>query len=119
MTGDFEGLPNKKMYVIGIPAINKDGTTGVLNILTDNNVRYNLKHLLSVIKETKGTGLVITRQVFPDSEKWGWNEPTYNFLLRLYRTEGADKISYAVSELEATGIVSPDIEKLIFLPYTY
>ena len=111
-TGEFEGLPDKNLYVLGLPVLNKDGSTGVLNLfVSDSDYKNNLSNLLRKMKESNGTRLELVTHKTNVEENWTGK---FAFSFRLYRTQDEKKVVYVTNQLEISDNIPADMEKMLF-----
>ena len=114
-SGDFLGLPDKQVYIVGMQVLNIDGTTGYIHFLS--NDQSEAKFVIDILTKSKnGTSIGIVRyHPFSIVEKY-WNDPKYGPAARLYRTEGEDKVKLMVNTLQVKGEVPIEMEKMLFTP---
>jgi|GEM_PF-3329265 len=116
MKGDFLGIENGKFSLIVIPVLNKDGTVGFLNVIGQANVHYNKENILRMIKVSNGTGVGVMRETSTEVSNKFWDNTDVKYGARLYPVQGPQIIEKAVKEMEDTGNITSDTEKLIFNP---
>lgn len=104
----FLGLPDKTSYVASVVVLNVDGTHGNLHFFL--NDEKELKFFLTTFGQNKG---IRKEQVAEIVEQY-WHLPA----ARLYRTQGDKLMFKLLDQLQSTGVVPKELEKLLVSPAT-
>lgn len=114
ISGDFEGLPDQQLYVVGIQVPNKNGSYGLIHVLTKNDSTFKMSILLDALtnnnKQLYIVSLVDEFSVmkYKNDKELGWG-----FLLD--DTEGTQTISSTIKDLQSSGNVSSQMEDLLYI----
>lgn len=118
VVGDFFGLQVKpgELYIITIPVKNTDGTTGFLNLLAASNTEINKERILKALVKSKGTGVGVIRSLNQTAIESALKSSKYKFGGQLWKAQGVNNITREVNNLEDSGIISAEMERMIFIP---
>jgi hypothetical protein len=107
----FLDLPDRTSFVASVAVLNTDGTTGTLNFLLDH--KKALDWFLQTFSNMGNIG--IRKQITESVVKGSWNGD-YAPSARSYETQGKEIVKKLLNELQITGVIPKDLEKILLTP---
>jgi len=108
ISDEFLGLPSQQSYVVGLQVLNPDKSSGHVHFLLDDKSQLDL--FVSLLAKSNGIGIGIVREHPANIVANNPDIPTF----RLYDTEGNAALKQMVDNLQASGIVSTNMETMLF-----